>query len=69
VPIYEYECRRCGHSFDHLARTLADIARKCAKCGASKPAKQLSTFTASVSEGSDAASCPTGTWPTGAYSL
>jgi len=69
MPIYEYECRECGHSFDHLVRTLADIARKCPKCGAPKPAKQLSTFSAPVSEGSDVDSCPTGTCPTGACSL
>lgn len=69
MPIYEYKCKKCGHRFDHLARTLTDVARKCPKCGAPRPTKQLSTFTASVSEGRDAAARPTGTCPTGTCSL
>ena len=66
MPIYEYKCRKCGHTFDHLARKLSDTAEKCPECGARNPAKQLSTFSASVSEGS---ACPTGTCPTGTCSL
>lgn len=67
MPIYEYKCKKCGHRFDHLTRTLTDTARKCPKCGAPSPAKQFSTFTGAVSEGRDAASCPT--CPTGTCSL
>lgn len=44
MPIYEYKCHKCGHAFEHLARTLADGARACPRCGAAKPVKQLSTF-------------------------
>lgn len=63
MPIYEYQCKKCGHTFEHLARTLSDTAKKCPKCGASSPSKQYSTF--STSEGfHGAASCPTGTCPT-----
>lgn len=63
MPIYEYQCKKCGHTFDYLARTLADTARKCPKCGARNPQKQYATF--STSEGShSSASCPTGTCPT-----
>jgi len=69
MPIYEYQCKKCGYIFEHLARTLADIARECPKCGAHNPVKQLTTFNASVSGSSGAASCPTGTCPTGTCSL
>jgi len=69
MPIYEYRCKQCGYTFDHLARTLTDIARKCPQCGSPSPAKQLSTFSTAVSEGRDAAACPTGTCPTGTCSL
>jgi len=69
MPIYEYKCGKCGHSFDHLARTLSDTARKCPKCGARNPVKQLSTFSASVAGKSAGSSCPTGTCPTGTCSL
>jgi len=72
MPIYEYKCEKCGYKFDHLARTLSDIAKKCPKCGAKKPEKQISTFSASVAEGGstscstgscDSSTCSTGTCP------
>ena len=69
MPIYEYKCKKCGYSFDHLARTLRNVGMKCPNCGAPRPAKQFSTFTASVSEGRDVAACPTGMCPTGTCSL
>lgn len=68
MPIYEYKCKRCGHTFDHLARTLSAAAKKCPECGARNPVKQFSTF--STSEGSHGSgSCSTGTCPTGTCSL
>jgi putative FmdB family regulatory protein len=69
MPIYEYRCAKCGHRFEHLARTLADTAKTCPKCGARKPEKQLSTFNASVAPDSPpcaSGACPTGTCPTSA---
>ena len=48
MPIYEYSCATCGHTFDHLARTLSDIAKSCPKCGAVKPQKGFSSFAARV---------------------
>ena len=69
MPIYEYKCRKCGHSFDHLARTLSEPSPKCPKCAARNPVKQFSTFSASASGSGSSASCPTGTCPTGTCSL
>jgi len=51
MPIYEYVCGKCGHAFEHLARTLSDGAEECPKCGAAKPAKQFSSFSTSDSSG------------------
>jgi putative FmdB family regulatory protein len=74
MPIYEYKCKKCGHAFEHLARTLSDGAKKCPKCGAKNPHKEFSTFSASVSEGSGTScsmgscstpTCSTGTCPFG----
>ena len=48
MPIYEYTCSRCGASFEHLARTLVDVAKACPKCGAPKPRKAFSSFAARV---------------------
>jgi putative FmdB family regulatory protein len=46
MPIYEYACRKCGARFEHLARTLSEQAPRCPECGAARPAKQLSVFSA-----------------------
>lgn len=61
MPIYEYICRDCGHAFEHLLRTLSAPTPDCPKCGAASPAKQLSTFSASVANPATAAcdACPT----------
>jgi len=71
MPIYEYECVKCGHGFEHLARTLAEAAPVCPKCGAKKPQKQLSVFSPSAAPGGgesacEAAGCPSaGSCPSG----
>ncbi|MDP6631121.1 MAG: zinc ribbon domain-containing protein [Kiritimatiellia bacterium] len=61
MPIYEYVCEACGCAFEHLARTLSDGAKKCPKCGAAKPVKQLSAF--STAECSTALPCSGGGCP------
>ncbi len=61
MPIYEYMCEQCGHAFEHLARTLADGATQCPKCGAAGPVKQFSTF--STKEGSGLTPCSEGACP------
>jgi putative FmdB family regulatory protein len=53
MPIYEYRCRKCEHTFEHLAKRFADPAPDCPKCGASRPAKQLSVFSAVGSPAGD----------------
>jgi len=47
MPIYEYQCRKCGHSFE-LLRLMkdADSLVKCPKCHSSKVERQLSMFAA-----------------------
>jgi putative FmdB family regulatory protein len=34
MPIYEYECRKCGHEFDVLQKVSDAPLRKCPECGA-----------------------------------
>ena len=51
MPIYEYVCRACGKSFEHLHRRLNEPAPDCPACGAGKPAKQFSSFSAKVGSG------------------
>ncbi|MGI6496620.1 MAG: FmdB family zinc ribbon protein [Kiritimatiellia bacterium] len=60
MPIYEYQCASCGHVFEHLSRTRADVPTACAKCGAADPVKQLSTFAArtATAAGKACDACP-----------
>ena len=34
MPIYEYECGKCGHAFESLQKVSEGALRKCPKCGA-----------------------------------
>ncbi len=34
MPIYEYECAKCGHEFEALQKISEGPLRKCPKCGA-----------------------------------
>jgi putative FmdB family regulatory protein len=45
MPIYEYECLKCGEKFD-LRRNINDQDDdiKCPKCGTSKPKRVFSIF-------------------------
>lgn len=36
MPIYEYACKACGHSFDVLQKVSDGALRKCPQCGALK---------------------------------
>ena len=42
MPIYEFVCMGCEEHFEELVR--GDMQVECPRCGATKVAKQLSTF-------------------------
>jgi putative FmdB family regulatory protein len=44
MPIYEYNCGKCGAGFEHLARSRSDTPKKCPQCGSGRVSKQLSSF-------------------------
>ena len=47
MPLYEYECRRCGKDFEVLRRmTDADSDLECPNCRAKDVERLLSTFAA-----------------------
>lgn len=47
MPIFEYQCKKCGTAFEALVAT-ADAKAPCSACGSKQVVKQLSTFSASV---------------------
>lgn len=42
MPIYEYNCNKCGHSFDILARSHDEPKPDCPKCGCNETKKIIS---------------------------
>ena len=62
MPIYEYRCEPCQHSFETLIRGQGDRAH-CPKCGGIDLAKQFSVPAAAqtgTSQGSSLPVCETG---------
>src|SRR5215469_12856546 len=33
MPIYEYECKKCGHKFERIQRFSDPLVKKCPECG------------------------------------
>lgn len=44
MPIFEYECKKCGHRFEALLKSASDPAPGCPDCGASGAKRLLSRF-------------------------
>ncbi|HXH28132.1 MAG TPA: zinc ribbon domain-containing protein [Candidatus Polarisedimenticolia bacterium] len=42
MPLYEYECRACGHRFERIQKFSDPILRKCPRCKKVKLKKLLS---------------------------
>jgi putative FmdB family regulatory protein len=36
MPIFDYQCKKCGHSFDVLQKLSDPVLKKCPECGALK---------------------------------
>jgi putative FmdB family regulatory protein len=52
MPIYEYQCKKCGGQFEKLVRSMSSAeAVKCPACGSGETARALSVFAAVSSEG------------------
>jgi len=64
MPIFEYQCKKCGHVTEVLEKAGAKDKHTCAKCGSSEVVKLLSSFGVGRSgTSSSSSSCPTGTCP------
>ncbi|HEY87854.1 MAG TPA: zinc ribbon domain-containing protein [Dehalococcoidia bacterium] len=56
MPIYEYECKKCGERFE-LLRSIKDNDNDipCPKCGKESPKRLLSSFGTTSSVGTSCA--------------
>ncbi len=53
MPIYEYQCRKCGNVFEKIQIGKGEEERMtCPSCGADHPEKVLSSFSSKGSESS-----------------
>ncbi len=72
MPIYEFQCSKCGNRFELLMNKMGkNLKAKCPKCG-SQSKQQLSCFGVGSGGTNNAGSCadgscslPGGTCPTG----
>jgi putative FmdB family regulatory protein len=46
MPIFEYQCKQCGHCFEHLVLNENEPDRACPTCGAEKAEKLMSCVNA-----------------------
>jgi len=51
MPIYEYQCQKCGHEFEREQRIVEDPIKRCPACK-SNQAKRLISKTSFVLKGS-----------------
>jgi putative FmdB family regulatory protein len=45
MPIYDFDCRACGHRFEELVKNVDDRP-KCPECGAPEAQRRFSPFAA-----------------------
>jgi len=50
MPIYEYQCRQCGHQFELLLRPPSKTTEACPACGGLELERLLSGFAVNTTE-------------------
>ena len=61
MPIYEYQCRKCGEVFERFMKVNEGGDHlTCPHCGGKKPEKILSSFSSSKGTESSSSCGPTG---------
>ena len=69
MPIYEYQCKKCGQVTEVFEGAGAKGKHVCPKCESKQMEKLFSAFAVGKNAGSSGSSCSTGTCPTGTCSL
>ena len=60
MPIYEYDCRKCGKRFEALLRRREDNPPACPACGTPRPVKAFSAFAVGAADPTPhCQTCPT----------
>lgn len=52
MPIYEFECRKCGRKFETLMKIGREEIPPCPECGSARTERLVSVFGSGSSKGS-----------------
>ena len=63
MPVFEYECKKCGYVKEFLEKANATAKHTCPQCKNETMKKKLSTFSCGDSSTQSGGTCPTGTCP------
>jgi putative FmdB family regulatory protein len=71
MPIYTYECKNCGQTFELLTGVgKGEQEVRCKRCKSKNVVRTFSVFNIGSGSGSSSSPiCPTGTCPTGTCDL
>ena len=70
MPLYEYECQKCGKLTEILqSRAESYKEAKCPECGSSEMRRKFSTFGVVIGSGKSSSTAPAASCPTGTCSL
>ena len=58
MPLFEYECRRCGHRFESLVLSRSQERPSCPSCDSREVEKQFSAFGVGAGSGSGRGAAP-----------
>jgi putative FmdB family regulatory protein len=64
MPLFDYECEKCGHVTEFLENAESKKVHRCEQCGSTRMKKMLSAFSVRAESGSSSGGsspCPTGT--------
>ena len=63
MPVYEYQCRVCGHKLEVLQKSGEDGSNlKCPRCDAKNPQKVFSVFSGSNASSKSSSACSSGSF-------
>ncbi|MHB0877749.1 MAG: FmdB family zinc ribbon protein [Anaerolineae bacterium] len=57
MPVFEYQCQRCGRIFEKFVLSASADPGTCPACGASDARRKFSTFSSKGQGGSAASTC------------
>jgi putative FmdB family regulatory protein len=61
MPLYQYQCLKCGHIMEKLEKAGTPSRPSCEKCGSRRMEKMMPSFSVGAMSKASGIACPTGT--------